>query len=173
MSSISSKTLKTDWFGTALCPPIESLLRMDSKGIFFQATRATAGSSHPQSQPSQFTEELWHYDVAEAFFLEPESGRYLEVNLAPNGAWWACWHSGPRIREKQQPAFDSVVAQGESHPDRWQAHIFLPQNLFSSMKTLRFNITFILNSPAQTFHSLAKLPGEQPDFHQPDSFLRQ
>ena len=36
--------------------------------------------------------------------------------------------------------------------------------------TSLINVTFILDSPDQKFVSAAKLPGAEPDFHQPSHF---
>lgn len=164
-------SIDTDWYDQPLSPPAQISIYQKDGGLFLHASREDSCQPHPLAQPSQFYEGLWKFDVAEAFFFEPESNRYLEVNLAPSGSWWACWHSGIRQREAQQPSFQGVRASGTVESSRWEASLFLPDSLFSEIKTLRFNATFILNSPAQTFHSLAKLTGEQPDFHQPQHFV--
>jgi len=171
MDSKASLFIDSDWQGKKLSPPAQISLSTQKGGLLLQAAREDSCRPHPLSHPHEFFEGLWEFDVAEAFILEPESGRYLEVNLAPNGAWWACLHSGIRERETRQPSFEGTEALGKIEPNRWEASLFLPDSLFSSLEGLRINATFILNSPAQTFHSLAKLPGEQPDFHQPDHFL--
>ena len=164
-------SLDRDWFSRPLSPPAISTFTLLEDSFLFLAKRSAPSLPHPSSEPNQFQEGLWESDVGELFLLEPESGRYLEINLAPNGAWWACWHSGVRQREEEQPSFDGIEAQGTSDDHGWEASISLPFALFAEPQSLRYNITFILNSPAQTFHSLAELPGEQPDFHQPQFFL--
>ena len=171
MSFPSPIQIDHDWFDRPLIPPAAASLTRMAQGLLFQAKRRASGHPNPASKPNQFFEGLWEGDVAEAFFLEPESGRYLEINLAPNGAWWACWHSGVRQREKTQPSFIGFEPHGTNDAHGWEASLLIPFSLFSRPEKLQFNITFVLNSPHQTFHSLASLPGEQPDFHQPDHFL--
>lgn len=171
MDTSNPQLVTSDWFGNPLNPFATFTLRQIGEELAFQAAQSGPGLAHPHSEPSQFHEGLWEFDVAEVFLLEPETGRYLEINLAPNGAWWACWHSGIRKREITQPSFSAIRATGNNGVKDWEASILLPLTLFSHPEKLRYNVTFILNSPAQTFHSLAKLPGEQPDFHQPKHFL--
>ncbi|GHC54759.1 hypothetical protein [Roseibacillus persicicus] len=165
-----AETIDSDWYGKALSPPASYCLQHGPEGFRLTASRQAPALSAPQSSPGEFVPELWRYDVAEIFFLEP-SGRYLEINLAPNGAWWARWFGKVRQAESEQPDFQEVVTESKLGADSWEASILLPDSLFSDIGGLRFNVTFILNSPRQTFHSLAKLPGAEPDFHQPDHFL--
>ena len=171
MALLCWQNLDCDWFQNPVLPSVRGQILSQGDTLTFTASRTAAANSHPDSQPGQFFEGLWQHDVAEVFFLEPESGRYLEVNLAPNGAWWACWHSGARVRQKRQPDFSKIEAHGLTNEHRWEASIHLPTALFASVATLRFNMTFVLNSPKQSFLSLAQLPGKQPDFHQPEHFL--
>lgn len=171
MPSFPELSIDSDWFGNQLSPSAKHTLGFTGKGLLFEAFRDALSLSHPASEEAKFQENLWKYDVAEIFLLEKDTGRYLEVNLAPNGAWWACWHDGVRQREKNQPSFEGVKAEGGKFAEGWKASIFLPESLFQNPKTLHYNVTFILNSPNQSFHTLAKLPGDEPDFHQPDFFL--
>lgn len=174
MSDITRLSLRSDWFGDPLSPPLDCTQEWHNDGIELSFSRSAPSCPHPASQLSRFQEGLWEFDVAEAFFQETESGRYLEVNLAPNGGWWASWHSGVRVREERQPDFSQIKTKGECKPDSWKASIFLPASLFHEpLPSLRYNLTAILNSPQQTFHTLASLPGKNPDFHQPEHFLSQ
>lgn len=174
MTLICDGTMATDWFGSVLAPPANFHLSMDEKEVFFRVSRTSPSTPHPLARPGQFFEGLWEYDVAEIFFADKVTGRYLEINLAPHGAWWACWHSDVRRREiVPAPAtpFEEVIADGEVSSQGWQASLRLPLDLLPPIGGLRFNISFILNSPQQTFHSLANLAGDRPDFHQPELFL--
>ena len=171
MSPKVTPEIDSDWFGHLLKPSVQYSLSLGDDGVFFEASRQASAALMPSSREGEFCPELWRFDLAEFFLLEPKSGRYLEVNLAPNGAWWMCWFSDVRIAQEQQPEFAGVEAKGQSQNGTWSARIQIPKHLLPPLEDLRYNITFILNSPAQTFHSVAKLPGEQPDFHQPDFFL--
>jgi hypothetical protein len=55
------------------------------------------GGSASAGAPGNFLAELWRHDVAELFIADPASGRYFEFNLAPNGAWWSCEFTAPRV----------------------------------------------------------------------------
>jgi hypothetical protein len=128
------------------------------------------------ASPDRFTAELWKYDVAELFLANPGTGEYLEFNLTSNGAWWASKFSSIRLPCELQPDFPENI---RSHHDKGQADyyvsglqipiIFLQKEIDFGFIT-RGNVTIIRNSPKQRFLSASKLPGLQPDFHQPDSF---
>lgn len=170
--------MTSDWHGRALNPPLGFVLVTDTKSLWFVATRQSPATCRPGVAPGAFTEGLWEWDVAELFLADPTRGNYLEFNLAPNGAWWAAKLISPRVRAQTQPDFQSAVTSyWEKISDNgWCAAIQVPIDFlkseigFGSQTTA--NATAILNSPKQSFHSVAKLPGAEPDFHQPASFLR-
>jgi hypothetical protein len=169
--------IDTDWYGAALAPPLCFTLASDFTNLWFVATRQAPATCRP-GEPGSFTEGLWEQDVAELFLADPSSGAYLEFNLAPNGAWWAAIFRAPRVRNEVQPDFPSIVTsywEADRH-DAWCSaicipHAFLEEEIGFSAETTA-NATAILNSPLQTFHSAHKLPGKEPDFHQPSSFRR-
>lgn len=170
--------MNSDWYGAALTPPLCFTIATDSSSLWFVATRQAPANCRPGAEPGSFTEGLWEHDVAELFLADPTSGIYLEFNLAPNGAWWAAKFTAPRVRAEKQPDFPSTVtSHWDDVSDReWCAAIRVPLTLLE--KEIRFgaettaNATAILNSPHHTFHSAHKLPGAEPDFHQPASFVR-
>lgn len=170
--------MNSDWHGAALNPPLCFAIAADSASLWFVATRQAPAACRPGAEPGSFTERLWEYDAAELFLADPASGAYLEFNLAPNGAWWAAKFTAPRVRAGEQPDFPSTVTShwGDVSDGAWCAAIRVPLALLE--KEIAFgvettaNATAILNSPHQTFHSALKLPGTNPDFHQPSSFVR-
>jgi hypothetical protein len=159
-----------------LVPPLGFTIAADPSNLWFVATRQAPALCHPGSEPGRFTEGLWEYDVAELFISNPESGTYLEFNLAPNGAWWAAKFTSPRVRMPVQPDFESAVTAhcSDDGDGTWFAALAIPTAFLS--KHVGFgagetaNVTCIMNSPQQTFHSACKLPGSEPDFHQPGHF---
>lgn len=171
MTPYFSDEIAIDWFKTSLSPSVKFSLTQLDEGLCFRASRAAAGLALPESESGKFYPELWKSDVAELFLTPNTRSSYLEINLAPNGAWWMCSFEGVRIAHPEQPSFEGVVASGRCTANSWESEIFIPKKLLPPPQSCHFNITFILNSPKQTFHSLANLPGEQPDFHQPESFL--
>ena len=166
-----TQQIDSDWFGQLLSPPLHYSLSFDDNGVFFEASRQASALIRPNSQNGQFCPELWRFDVAELFLGDLLGNTYLEVNLAPNGAWWMCQFQEARIPQDAQPDFAGVEAAGHCQDEAWSARIRIPKHLLPPLETLSYNVTFILNSPEQTFHSLAPLPGKEPDFHQPGSFL--
>jgi hypothetical protein len=130
---------------------------------------------HPRARPGVFQGELWRYDVAELFLLEPRTGRYFEFNLAPNGGWWTCEFTAPRVRaDEVEIAMPEVATYSEITADgSWVAAMAVPLDLLRARLDFgprtRGNVTMILESPKQRFLSAVDLGGE-PDFHQPTRF---
>lgn len=131
------------------------------------------------SDATGFHEGLWHFDCGELFLLQPATGRYLEINLAPNGAWWSCVFTDVRQR-----AADIMPPQVEVWSDSvteagWSAGFRLPmvevERCLGSSKGLSGNITLILGGcpdrqvTLENLHSVAKLGAV--DFHQPHEWL--
>lgn len=163
-----------DGSGEPLSPAAGFSLATDGQRLWFIATHSRAADLHPRSRPGVFQEELWKHDVAELFLADPASGRYLEFNLAPNGAWWMCEFSAPRVVAHSEPmpevsTFAELAADGT-----WLAALSLPLDLLRARigfgESTRANVTMILESPRQRFLSACALPGETPDFHQPSRF---
>lgn len=168
--------LETDWFGKKQSSAMGFSLAVDGESLWFLATGNTPASVHPEAVPGRFTPELWKHDVAEFFLSDPVSGKYLEFNLAANGAWWACAFSGPRVTAYPQPDFETVVRthHDPDAPSGWLAALVIPiqflEREIAYGKATTANVTFIRDSPSQVFLSAAKLPGNEPDFHQPSDF---
>ena len=168
--------LETDVAGTPLRPPAAFALATDAQRLWFIAHHRKPAQLHPQSRPGRFQAELWRYDVAELFIAEPVSGRYFEFNLAPNGAWWSCEFTAPRVRAEdidiampEVATFSDMAADGA-----WLAAMAIPLELLKARLDFgprsRVNVAMILGSPAQQFVSAADLGGGEPDFHQPQRF---
>lgn len=130
---------------------------------------------HPSARPGAFQAELWKFDVAEFFLSDPRTGRYLEFNLAPNGAWWSCLFRAPldRCHPEDEP-LPGVRTETTARPTGWHAEATLPLTWLREQlhfgDNSRLNATFILNSPQQRFFTAVPLGGRDPAFHQPDSF---
>ena len=151
-------------------------LVVDDFHLWFIAASRKPAKVHPVARPGVFMAELWKYDVAEFFVADPVSGRYVEFNLAANGAWWSCEFRSARNRaESTDIAFPGVATFAELSEDGgWMAAMAIPIDLLSARinfgSTSLINVTFIAGSPDQHFLSAAKLTGAEPDFHQPAHF---
>jgi len=91
-----------DWYGEKFDKPLTFGLAVDQDYLWFVGGHQQAASIHPSAKPGAFQAELWKYDVAEFFLLDPTTGRYLEFNLAANGAWWSTVFTAPRLRESEE-----------------------------------------------------------------------
>lgn len=168
--------LEKDWAGAPLQPPAAFALAMDDQRLWFIAHHRQPARLHPRSRPGMFQAELWRHDVAEWFLADPVSGRYFEFNLAPNGAWWSCEFTAPRVRAEavdiampELATFCDLAADGS-----WLAAMAIPLDLLRARLDFgprsRVNVAMILGSPAQRFVSATALGGCEPDFHQPQRF---
>ncbi|QTN30780.1 hypothetical protein HZ994_00025 [Akkermansiaceae bacterium] len=170
--------ISTDWDRRALIPPAGFALAADAEKVWFVATRQAPAKMHPGAAPGAFTPELWKHDVAELFIADADGGAYLELNLAANGAWWACQFETARKPSERQPDFAAAIKtyHDDADPASWLAALCMPLDFLREQIRFglgsRANAAFILNSPAQTFHTAARLPGDAPDFHQPKFFPR-
>ncbi len=163
-----------DWFGKPVDPPPGWCLVEDTEALWIIASRESGPDLMPGSSAGRFIEGLWHHDVVELFIAHPQRRRYLEINLAPNGAHWACLFDAPRQRSSYQPDFPFETHADLSRPGSWVAAMSLPLDFLR--KELDFsdsspaNLTFMLGSATPRHLSVAGLPGAEPDFHQPAAF---
>ena len=168
--------LEKDWYGEPLDDPAAFGLAIDHGSFWFVATRRKPASIHPNARPDKFTPELWKHDVAEFFISHPESGRYLEFNLAPNGAWWSAEFTAPRVRaDENDVEIPGVKTFSDLTPDgTWLAAASIPLDILQARldfgETSRMNVTMIVDSPEQRFLTATNATGGEPDFHHPDLF---
>ncbi|NWK55118.1 hypothetical protein HW115_05820 [Verrucomicrobiaceae bacterium N1E253] len=164
-----------DWEGAPLDVPAAFGLATDTENFWFVASRRSPAHIHPDARPGQFTPELWKYDVAEFFLSHPASGRYLEFNLAPNGAWWSAEFTAPRVRAQEEDLpVPGVKTYADLSPDgSWLTAACIPLEIlkarFDFGSETKINVTFIVESPQQRFLTASPAPaGIEPDFHHPD-----
>jgi len=151
--------------------------------LTFRFRAAHPFDSLPDSHCGVFKTNLWQRDCGEFFLCNPATGRYLEVNLNPHGAWWAASFHAPRAKQSDEP-FENVHCSAASITDKestsgvatWSATISIPLSaleavLESSIVNMTANVTAILATPNQIFLTAAALGGEQPDFHRPSDWL--
>ena len=168
--------IESDWYGTQLDVPAAFGLAIDHASFWFVATRRKPAFIHPQARPGVFMPELWKYDVAEFFLRHPASGRYLEFNLAPNGAWWSAEFTAPRVRAYEEDVpVPGVKTYADLAPDgTWVCAASIPLDVlearFGFGADTRMNVTFIVDSPEQKFLTATPAPDGEPDFHRSDLF---
>lgn len=168
--------LSKDLHGALLDVPAAFSLVTDAHHLWFIAHHRKPALVHPQARPGAFQAELWKYDVAELFLSDPVSGRYFEFNLSPNGAWWTCEFTRPRVRaDSAEIAMPEVATFSELSADgSWLAAMAIPLDLLRARLDFgaetRINVTMIVESPQQRFLSANPLGGGDPNFHQPECF---
>ena len=174
--------IETDWYGEKFAKPLGFSLAVDKEYLWFVATHQEAAKIHPGARPGAFQSELWKYDVAEFFLLDVKTGKYLEFNLAPNGAWWSAVFTAPRVRESEEDRpIPDVASYADLSPDgSWLTAAAIPlhylRSEFDFGDDSQMNVNFIVKSPEQKFASAGDLgqgkDAGDPDFHQPDKFKK-
>lgn len=166
--------LTHEWYGKPVAAPVEYSFSIADDYLVFRAAQAAPVSIHPGARPGAFTEELWRYDTAEFFVADAEGKNYLEFNLCPNGAWWACAFSGPRQPVPGVSAPTGVETTGSVTPTGWGCMARLPlaylRSLGIEIETCRLAVTCILNSPDYQFCTTSDDLSGEPDFHRPASW---
>ncbi len=168
--------LGADWFGDRFQPAVGFALAKDAERLWFLASHTAPALLHPQARPGKFQPELWKYDVAELFLADPKSGRYLELNLSPNGAWWSCEFTAPRVRDaaRNEPMPDVQTYYELAPSGGWIAAMSIALDVLEARidfgPETKGNVAFILGSPAQRFLTATKLGDGPPDYHLPQLF---
>lgn len=162
-----------DWYGAPLPWGVSwAAARSPDELLFGGVVEAPAGCE----EVTGFHEGLWARDVLELFVpcLPAASGaessreegeRYLELNLSPAGAWWACLFSAYRARSPEQPFPCEVRIWSERRRDAWSVVLALPlESVGVQLDLERLRFCAILGEPRRhLIHGIS--PGGKPDFH--------
>ena len=146
-------------------------------------TFAVGCSSKPHNplaaaRPDEFTAGLWRHDVGELFIKHAQNERYLEINLGPHGAWWACLFDGYRqaASDPERAPFEPAALVSAVTERSWETRVHVPADYLRA--TLKFgpgscaNVCFILGPGDGRHHfSWAPLPHDPPDFHHVEDFV--
>lgn len=121
--------LTTEWTGECIGTPLRYRLVHEEDTLIYRVRRAAAPELHPTAQAGIFSADLWRYHCAEFFLAAPEGAPYMEFNLAPNGAWWACLFTAPRCAATPAPELSGICAAGKVTAQGWEAEMRVPLNL--------------------------------------------
>lgn len=161
----------------ALCLEERPIDEKTEPHLTFRFRAALPFDALPDTQCGVFTSNLWQRDCAEFFLCNPATGRYVEFNLNPHGAWWSASFNAPRAHRRDEPFQDAHCSaasftdnQSNDSAETWSATISIPLKaletvLETSIVNLTANVTAILSTPNQIFLTAAPLGGEEPDFH--------
>ncbi len=169
--------LGQEWFGAPVVPPFEFRFRLTADALEFSARRPCPALLHPEACEGKYQENLWKYDTAEFFIATTACDRYMEFNLAPNGAWWAAAFTGPRVADPRMPAMpDGVTTSGHATAGGWECEAHLPLRYLAQMGIIpgetpfRLAAAAILGSPQQIFLTTSTDTSGRPDFHRLSSW---
>ena len=161
--------LMEDWHGKP-CPHVSFEVSKSTVWTFRVDVQSTP-DQFPLSEPYQYKEGLWEQDVAEWFLVDTETQRYIEFNLAPNGAWWMMFFEDIRLRTTQPlPDLSVVNTTFSQQKHSWQAELKIPESLLLNWlgdTTWTHNVCFIIGHKPRQFISLCNLSSNTPDFHRP------
>jgi hypothetical protein len=111
---------------------------------------------------------LWDYEVCEIFLVGSDS-QYLELEFGPHGHYLALLLDGPR---KILSHDNHLQYHAERHEGRWWGNAVVPAALVPDPID-RLNLFAIHGTGAdRRYLAWSAVPGNQPDFHQPQSFPR-
>ncbi len=170
------RTLDTDWYGATVAGDPRWALAIEGVDLVLRGAAMVKPTRVPMDAPGRFVEGLWDGDLVEVFLLNPATGYYLELNLAPRGGWWACGHTAPRVRVPQgAQLLDGGRTRMVASDDRWDSILrvplaSLPAELAFDPAVTRGNVTMCLGNPQQ-YLTVADLGGGNPDFHRPEHWL--
>ncbi|MCB0344436.1 MAG: hypothetical protein KDD66_04940 [Bdellovibrionales bacterium] len=169
---LATQTLQTDWRGHRAKSPVSFCL-VKEPGRFHFLVHFPANDLGDASAVGRFRAQLWEGNVAELFVADDSTRRYQEFNLAPSGEWWSAVFSDTRVAtESELEVVTGVEVAFDSESGLFRlsaAESFLQlQCAFDSRS--RLNVCSIWGNDPRCFCSSAQLPGETPDFHQPEHF---
>lgn len=152
--------------------------RTDKELVFFASVNAKPQCDFSNSAGS-YVKGLWRQDCAELFIASKATGRYLEINLAPTGAWWAMAFQGPRTEAPIQPKY-AAIAKSQIEGESWRAMVSIPweivETAIGNCSELSANVTLILGGcdddypDPRNLSSFVNLGDGEPNFHRPDLF---
>jgi hypothetical protein len=121
----------------------------------------------PENPAGTRVEGLWAYDVVECFLLGA-GGRYLEIELGARGHYLVLSFRARRVRASGHEHLAPRVHCGTAPDGAWWVEIRVPRTLVPA-RLRGVNAFAIVGGRCLAHHPV---PGEAPDFHQPDTWPR-
>jgi len=157
------------WDGSP-CPDghlfAEVFLSQTKEGIHL---RVEAPMLHDQKVPDvpmgSRVEGLWEFDVVELFLVGP-GHQYLEIELGAGGHFLALGFDSIRHRSDAYESFAPVLRFEKTGEKLWRSSLTIPWKMIP--ENLRALNAFAIM--AGQFLAYSPVPGEQPDYHQPDRY---
>jgi hypothetical protein len=167
--------VETDWWGRQLSRPFRYAIGRDPTYLVFvsevpQAAPQPLGHKHG-AYVENLAEPETRTDTAELFIMLSD-GRYFEVHISPEAAWWYMEFSAYRTRDAgYRPS--GVETTVEQCADYWIGAVRIPLNQLpiSLGSLVGFQATLALCSgSAPIYVTSAGAPNFEPDFHDKRAF---
>ena len=110
-------------------------------------------------------EELWNFDVVELFLVGP-GHQYLEIELGAGGHFLILCFDRIRHQSKDYKNFQPILQFHKTQQKTWVSKLTIPWKIIP--ENLRALNAFMISSGQ--FLAYSPLPGDKPDFHQPDFY---
>lgn len=158
-----------DWSGAVLPRAARAELRLAWEDAALRVDVDAPFADDPApAGPAGPTDRLWEHEVVELFVVRPD-GTYVELELGPHGHHLLLELSGVRTVARSRlpvawaPTIDAARGRftGTARIDR----VLFPER---PARVNAFRISGV--GDARRYALFAPLPGERPDFHQPERF---
>ncbi len=123
--------------------------------------------SVPQVPMGTRVDGLWEFDVVELFLVGP-GHEYIELELGAGGHWLFLGFDRIHHRSQEFDRFEPLVQFERTDEKMWRSRIVLPWDVLP--ENIRAMNAFAIL--AGNHLALSPVPGEKPDFHQPDYYPR-
>lgn len=157
--------INRDWSGASLAFSFNYCLLHSCDRLYFGCKSNGHNARMPNTAKGQFVEGLWKYTVVELFLGEKNSDEYLEFNLSPDGAWWACAFRSYRERSGRDLASLEVETFSRALDNNfWECALSFPLPR-SELDLVTCNVTAIIGHEEQIFLAAKAKSEQEPDFH--------
>lgn len=167
-SPLRSLRIENAWDGTPLPPEHWITLHIleDAEGIEVRVQAPFYGDPEPPDGLPGPTDRLWEHEVVELFIAGP-NGHYTEIEISPSGHHLVLTLDGVRSPVASGLPMDFQARLLDGH---WSGRARLGSAHLPE-KPWHVNATAIHGSGTERMYlSWVPLPGDAPDFHQPQVF---
>lgn len=109
---------------------------------------------------------LWKTTCFEAFWAEPGSAAYWELNLSPKGAWQLYRFTAERTPQPPQANDDYALLSLRTTPTELICELRGPAD-----NALEVSLCAVIETAEKAFYYSTHHAGPHPDFHRRDSFV--
>lgn len=160
--------IQTLWDGSPARPDEYVHVELDlGQHLSLRVDAPWHGDPPPPGSPGP-TDALWVHEVVE-LFVGGADGSYLEVELSPHGHHLVLILSGIRQVRAELLPLDYQVSR---HGPRWIGQARIPTDWLPPAPWTVNAAAIHGQGPGRRYLSAVPLPGERPDFHQPEQWVR-